>query len=176
MTVLNLEFVGVGHKEVFFALVCFSTVLRKEPRALHKLGKASQPLSYTQILFSRSYLFVVSLRCPCGSDMLVGLRIPGLYQCFLLLPHVIITPGEDLHNANFVPHPQSFWPGLAFAFCTNSPIFMLLVFEDQLLEVVVNYYFSTREDLAFVSQLALVNELEPFWFGHPGTNLLTSDW
>lgn len=75
------------------------------------LGKPCLLLGCIQAWFSGSYLLVVGLRYPCGSDVLLGLRIPGLHQWF----------------SNFVPHPQFLTqehePGLTFAFCTNFPHF-----------------------------------------------------
>lgn len=53
-------------------------------------------------------------------------------------------------------------------------VLVLLLFEGYLLEIVTNYDFSTREDFASVDPSTLVNELGPFWFGHPGQILLAS--
>lgn len=59
-------------------------------------------------------------------------------------------------------------------FAQAFPILVLLLFEGYLLKIVMNYDFSTREDFASVNPSTLVNELGPFWFGHPGKVLLAS--
>lgn len=59
-------------------------------------------------------------------------------------------------------------------FAQIFPILVLLLFEGYLLKIVMNYDVSIREDFASVNPSMLVNELGPFWFGHPGKVLLAS--
>lgn len=50
---------------------------------------------------------------------------------------------QTSHHSDIAPHPQFLTeehePGLAFAFCTNFPVLVLLLFEGYLLEIVMNY-------------------------------------
>lgn len=100
---------GVAHGSIF----CLGLFFRGAEKGTQSLAHARKALPAPWLYPSMVFwiLFACCRRYPCGSDVLVGLRIPGLHQWF----------------SNFVPHPQFLTrehePGLAFAFCTNFPHF-----------------------------------------------------
>lgn len=94
---------------IFF--FCFSSFFHRAEKGTPSLTHARRaclPLSYIQALFSRSYLLVVGLRCPCGSDMLMGLRMPGLHQWFSNITPCHNHPWKVLSQLKFCSTPSEF--------------------------------------------------------------------